>query len=131
VYRNSQSEIGWFPVSLTEKANTSPVFKGLPCRFNAFHWHGDTFDIPAGAVGLARSDACANQAFMYGQRVIGLQFHLESTVSSIRRLIKNSQDEGVADKYVQTPREMLAPNARFGEIERMLDTLLGNLAHQG
>jgi GMP synthase (glutamine-hydrolysing) len=68
---------------------------------------------------------------MYGQRVIGLQFHLESTVSSIRRLIKNSQDEGVADKYVQTPREMLAPNARFGEIERMLDTLLGNLAHQG
>jgi GMP synthase (glutamine-hydrolysing) len=131
VYRNSQSEIGWFPVSLTEKANTSHVFKGLPCRFNAFHWHGDTFDIPAGAVGLARSDACANQAFMYGQRVIGLQFHLESTVSSIRRLIKNSQDEGVADKYVQTPREMLAPNARFGEIERMLDTLLGNLAHQG
>jgi GMP synthase (glutamine-hydrolysing) len=131
VYRNSQPEIGWFPVSLTEKANASPVFKGLPCRFNAFHWHGDTFDIPAGAIGLARSDACVNQAFMYGQRVIGLQFHLESTMSSIRRLIENSQDEGGAGKYVQTPREMLAPNARFGEIENILDTLLDNLDHQG
>lgn len=130
VYRNSQPEIGWFPVSLTENANASPVIKGLPGRFAAFHWHGDTFDIPAGAVRLARSDACANQAFMYGQRVIGLQFHLESTVSSIRRLIQNSQTEGVAGKYVQTPQEMLAPGARFGEIERLLDTLLDNLDRQ-
>jgi len=47
------------------------------------------------------------------------------------RVYKNSQDEGVAGMYVQTPREMVAPYARFGEIERMLDTLLDNLAHQG
>ena len=131
VYRNSQPEIGWFPISLTENADASPVLKDLPGRFSAFHWHGDTFDIPAGAVRLARSDACTNQAFMYGQRVIGLQFHLESTVRSIRRLIQNSQTEGVSGKYVQTPQEMLAPGARFGEIERMLDTLLDNLDHQG
>ena len=67
---------------------------------------------------------------MYGQRVIGLQFHLEYTVRSIRLLIKNSKTEGVAGKYVQTLQEMLAPHDRFGEIERMLDTLLDNLDHQ-
>jgi GMP synthase-like glutamine amidotransferase len=67
VSKNKYKEIGWFPVSLTADAKNSPVFSTLPRKFAAFHWHGDTFKIPPGAVRIAESEGCANQAFEYGR----------------------------------------------------------------
>ena len=77
--KGQQKEIGWYKVKLTPEAKKSPVFKNLPQEFTAFHWHGDTFSIPAGAKRMASSEAYENQAFEYDNgRVVGLQFHLES-----------------------------------------------------
>ena len=59
----------------------------------AFHWHGDRFDIPSGAIPLGRSNACDNQGFIYQERVVGLQFHLETTAKSASDLIEHCGDE--------------------------------------
>jgi len=79
VYRNAHREIGWLPVDLTAAATTTGIFRGLPDRPVVFQWHGDTFDLPAGAVRLASSEGCCNQAFLAGRRALALQFHFEST----------------------------------------------------
>ncbi|MBU4222474.1 MAG: type 1 glutamine amidotransferase, partial [Euryarchaeota archaeon] len=105
VSRNRYAEIGWFPLTLTKEARTSPVFNALPLRFTAFHWHGDTFEIPSGAVRIAQSEACANQAFEYG-RTIGLQFHLEYSEKSIDLMFRNCADDIVDGRYIQKPEEI-------------------------
>ena len=102
VYPNPHKEIGWFPVHKTPQAHNTSIGKILPESFMAFHWHGDTFDIPKGAVHLAESKVCKNQAFVYLNRVIALQFHLESTQSSIESLIQNCRDELISAPYIQT-----------------------------
>ena len=66
----------------------------------AFHWHGDTFDIPSGAIHCASSEACANQAFVYDNRVVGLQFHCESTVVSVENIIENCADEIKESRFI-------------------------------
>ena len=104
--RNPEREIGWFPVRRTPESAACPFFSVLPQEFHAFHWHGDTFDIPEGAQRLATSDACANQAFRYGERVLALQFHLETTRESVGRLVRHCVAELVAGPYVQ-PEEAL------------------------
>ena len=102
VYPNPHKEIGWFPVHKTPQAHNTSIGKILPESFMAFHWHGDIFDIPKGAVHLAESKVCKNQAFVYLNRVIALQFHLESTQSSIESLIQNCRDELISAPYIQT-----------------------------
>lgn len=102
VYPNTHKEIGWFEVTRTTAADQTDLAGCLPERFNAFHWHGDTFDIPGGAVHLAVSQACPNQGFLYDQRVLGLQFHLESTRESIAALLTHCADELVTEPYIQT-----------------------------
>ncbi|MDQ7055614.1 MAG: type 1 glutamine amidotransferase [Persephonella sp.] len=67
VYKNSHKEIGWFPVYLTEEGKKSQSFKGFPREFTAFHWHGDTFEVPKGAVHTAFSEGCKNQSFEYNK----------------------------------------------------------------
>jgi len=69
-------EVGVFPVALTPPAARDPVFGDLPDSFPAFHWHGDTYELPDGAVGLARSERYEQQAFVF-QRAYAIQFHLE------------------------------------------------------
>jgi GMP synthase-like glutamine amidotransferase len=128
---NPFKEIGWLPVSLTPAASNSPLFHNLPSEFMAFHWHGDTFQIPPNALAAASSLGCANQAFAHNDKVVGLQFHLESTASSIKKLIQHCGDELVPGPYIQTPEEMLAPGHFFLEIDKIMTTLLNNMAQQG
>lgn len=130
VVRNAYREIGWFPVTLTEAAVRSPVCVALPQTFTAFHWHGDTFELPAGATHIAASEGCRHQAFTYGERVVALQFHLESTAQSVARLIENCGDEIVPDRYVQEAGAMLAGAQRFNAINRIMEGLLDRLALQ-
>jgi GMP synthase (glutamine-hydrolysing) len=101
VFRNTHKEIGWFPVNKTSEANQSPIGKILPERFMAFHWHGDIFDIPSGAVHLFKSEACRNQGFVFENRIVGLQFHLESTQPSIEALIENCGNEFIQAPFIQ------------------------------
>jgi GMP synthase-like glutamine amidotransferase len=79
VYPNRVKEIGWYEIELTEAGRGDALFNGCEPTEMVFHWHGDTFDLPAGAVQLARGTDCENQAFRYGRAAYGLQFHLEVT----------------------------------------------------
>jgi len=111
VYPNRHSEIGWLPIELTAEGRSSVPFGFLPERLKVFHWHGDTFHLPAGAVHLARSEGCDNQAFLFGERVLGLQFHLESTPDSVAGLVANCASEILPGAYVQDAETMLAAAA--------------------
>jgi len=102
VFRNANKEIGWFSANKIPTADQSVIGKSLPERFMAFHWHGDTFDIPSGAIHLAESEACKNQGFVYQNRIVGLQFHLESTRLSIEALIENCENELIPSPFIQT-----------------------------
>ena len=90
VYKGAQKEIGWFPVR-AEAAHA--LFEGLPVEFMAFHWHGETFDLPAKAERLASTPGTANQAFAVGKKVLGLQFHMEATKESVNALMANAANE--------------------------------------
>lgn len=127
VYPNGVKEIGWFPIELTRAGQRSPSFGFLPQRLVVFHWHGDTFDLPAGAVHIARSEACANQAFVYDERVIGLQFHLESTPKGVAALIENCSGELVDGSYIQTPSQLMAHPKAFRIINTAMDELLSRI----
>jgi GMP synthase-like glutamine amidotransferase len=78
VHRGPAVELGVRAVELTKAAREDPVFAAAPARFATLQWHGDTFELPAGATQLARSGAYEQQAFVLG-RAYGLQFHLEVT----------------------------------------------------
>jgi GMP synthase-like glutamine amidotransferase len=94
VYRNPVKEIGWFPVYWTEMATHDPLLCGLSSPETVFHWHGETFDLPGGAVWLAWSDACRNQAFRAAPGVYGFQFHLEVTPEMIAGWIREDENAG-------------------------------------
>ncbi|HWI54820.1 MAG TPA: type 1 glutamine amidotransferase, partial [Desulfobacteria bacterium] len=111
IIRNEYKEIGWFPVTKLKEADNS-LLGPLPEQFLAFHWHGDTFEIPPGAIRLAESEACKNQAFQFGGRVLGLQFHLESSRVSIGRLAENCRDEITDGKFIQA-EPLLLSNSEF------------------
>lgn len=96
VYKCSQKEIGWFDIA--KVPNTGFQF---PDTITVFHWHGETFTLPEGAVQLARSAACEQQAFQYGKNIIGLQFHLETTQETIVLMVENCHEELVADIFIQ------------------------------
>lgn len=89
VYPHTQTELGWYPLDLTFQGQAAPLQQVLPQHFNTFHFHGDTFDVPAGATRFAASAACSHQAFIYGDRVIGLQFHMELTSESLEEMLKH------------------------------------------
>ncbi|HYW43228.1 MAG TPA: type 1 glutamine amidotransferase [Bryobacteraceae bacterium] len=102
VYRNPLKEIGWFDILLTEAGAADPLFAGVRETETVFHWHGETFDLPAGAAWLARSERCRHQAFRIGDSIYGLQFHLEVNPAMIADWCL--QDENCGDV-----RELDAP----------------------
>jgi GMP synthase-like glutamine amidotransferase len=106
VSRNREKEIGWFPVEATP-ANGAALFR-FPPSAEVFHWHGETFDLPPGAVRLARSTGCENQAFQLGRAVLALQFHLETTPVAARAMVEHCGAELQPARYVQTAAEILA-----------------------
>lgn len=128
VFRNRYKEIGWFPVRLLTNAASSVPFRGFRDEFIAFHWHGDTFSLGPEAVMLAESEACAAQAFSYNAgRVLGLQFHLESSPENATALIQNCAGELVDGQYIQGPQAILEREDYFREINRTLLLLLNNM----
>ena len=125
IYTNTQNEIGWFPV---RAVNGPPKAFSFPETIQAFHWHGETFDLPPGAVHLAESDACKHQAFQIGEHVLGLQFHLETTPESARALIDKCRHELEPGPFVQAEEELLAtPEGHYAKINALMHRLLDNL----
>ncbi len=87
VKKAKQKEIGWSKVNLTDKGKQDSLFTGLPSQLNVFQWHEDIFEIPKGALHLAESQTCPNQAFRFGANAYGLQFHVEVTPEMIESWI--------------------------------------------
>lgn len=118
VYRAAQKEIGWFPVRRVAREGLGAV---LPETFTPLHWHGETFDLPGGAVRLAETDAVPNQAFLLGDKVAGLQFHIEATPWSVQALVENAAGEIEEGKpFQQAPGEILAETPRASAAVRPL-----------
>lgn len=107
VKANPYKEIGWFPV---KKAmwSANPIADILPFFFTTFHWHGETFDIPENAKLIFSSEACPNQSFIYGDRTVAFQFHMEVTPEIIQGFIEYGKNELKKDKYVQSADEILS-----------------------
>jgi GMP synthase (glutamine-hydrolysing) len=88
VGRSPQKEIGWHDLSPTEEGRDDPLLSHLGETEKIFQWHGDSFAIPEGAVHLASSPGCQNQAFRHGDRTYALQFHLEVDHPMIERWLR-------------------------------------------
>ncbi len=103
VRANGVKEIGWTEIKRTPAGRDDPLFSHFRDVEPVFQWHGDTFDIPEGAVHLAKNDDCPNQAFRYGETAYGLQFHLEV-------------DRPLIDRWLAIPhhqQEIAAENGRI------------------
>jgi GMP synthase-like glutamine amidotransferase len=130
VHKNKYREIGWFDIE-TDKAINDTLLAGVfPQQSRVFHWHGDTFDIPKGAVRIAKSQACLNQGFVFEDHIIGFQFHLESTQQSVENLVLNCKDEIDGSKYVQSEREILSMENNFFHINKIMHGVLDSLTRQ-
>jgi len=127
VFPNVKKEIGWFPVSCTESGSKSDIMKGLPHELMAFHWHGDTFELPKNAVHLMQTPICKIQAFLYKDNVLGLQFHLEAQKKNLDQMILNCKNELVPDDYVQTEQAILGHADYIKDCNEYFKILLHNL----
>lgn len=102
VYKNLHKEIGWFPIRKSQTNKT----KFLPEKISVFHWHGDTFDLPAGANVLFHSEATKIQGFEYGSNVLAMQFHLEIDEEGIDELIRHCKDDLDDSSFVMSEKEI-------------------------
>lgn len=122
VYPGPQKEIGWHPI---QRAAQAPAL--IPQELTVFHWHGDTFDIPEGAEMLATSTAGINQGFVYKDRAIGLQFHMETKLENMEALITHCHDELVDAPYIQSAEQMRAGFEHIQTVNNALSHLLNSL----
>lgn len=104
VYPNTQKEIGWFDISLTTELKS--MLGEIDDHIKVFHWHGDTFTLPEGAVRLASSPVTVNQGFIYNNNIIALQFHFEVDEKAIKGMNSAFDHELVKAEYVQTDVEI-------------------------
>lgn len=125
IRRSPDPEHGWFPI---EREGTHTNRFNFPSACVVFHSHGDAFDLPPGAARLARSAACPNQAFQVGRRVMGIQFHLESTPESARIIAEECADESPPGPYVQPVETLRAvPASAYAESVRLMGEVLNYL----
>lgn len=148
VWKNEHKEIGFFPISGKQlrcgtalrdawasffpnlgNANLKSGTAGSKPWKNqtVFHWHGDTFDIPEGAVRLASSEATKNQAFLYKDNVLALQFHLETTEESLLLLYDNAKDEIADAPFIQALEKMRPFFPTLGKANELMFALLKQL----
>lgn len=123
VQKNTYEEIGWFPVKRTKGLQDERV-QDLPISFDALHWHGDTFEIPSGASNFMVSDGCANQGFVYGDKVLGLQFHLEMLPSNVHAIYHECGKPDKTGTYIQSLEEILAPTEKYQRAGEILEEFL-------
>jgi GMP synthase (glutamine-hydrolysing) len=124
VYPNAHKEIGWFPTTWSEAAQSHDLTNHMPETLEVFHWHGDTYDLPQGAIHLAESAACRNQAFLYGDHVLAFQFHLEVKEENVRAMLAHCGEELVDARYIQARQEILRGMVHCGGVNEKIYELL-------
>jgi GMP synthase (glutamine-hydrolysing) len=123
-------EVGFGQVRLLGR-DTEPALAGLPAELPVLHWHGDTFDLPTGAVRLAETNACANQAFRLGARAFGLQFHVETDAALVRTWAEEDADFAISALGPAGPARIIADSDAASRAMRATgERLLGNILDQ-
>jgi GMP synthase (glutamine-hydrolysing) len=127
VYPASRREVGWAPVRFMG-VEREPSLRGLRAEETVQHWHGDTFDLPAGAVHLAATPICPNQAFHIRNRAFGLQFHCELGADMIATWVREDADYVLGANGPGGGERILADTKRFmPEAAQVGDRLLRNI----
>ena len=128
VYPGPHREIGWHNLRFFPSLGNYKICNDLPITRKVFHWHGDTFNIPAGATRIAGSQAFPNQGFIYDKHVVALQFHLEVSPESVKELVDNCRDELVEGPYIQSEKEILSEQSSFESNYQVLFQFLDYLS---
>jgi GMP synthase (glutamine-hydrolysing) len=111
VYQSNHSEFGWYPLSWEDSCTVDSVFHRCHEQSTVYLWHNDIFELPVGAVSLARTEATKCQAFRYGNRAYGLLFHLEVTRDIINQMTTQLRDELLANQV--DPLQLLQDTNQF------------------
>jgi len=128
VARNpSGKEIGWHPIRLCDSAREDRLMRDLPATMTPFHWHGDIFDLPPGAVSIASSDKTPCQAFRHGDKAYGFQFHFEVTRESVAAMANAFAKELVRENI---PADAMIAQAadHIPKLEKISDTVFSRWA---
>ena len=135
VYPASRREVGWAPVRFLG-VDREPALRGIGAQEILLHWHGDTFDLPPGAVHLAATEICPHQAFRIGGRAYGLQFHCELPAETIALWVREdaayvagASGPGGGERILADTRRYMAGAARVGE--RLLGNILATMSSAG
>jgi GMP synthase-like glutamine amidotransferase len=128
VFTAPEREVGWHSIEWTPEAKKDPIFAGLPPRLTVLHWHGDTFDLPKGAVHLARSERCENQAYRVRKNIYAFQFHIEATADMVRDWVKPRDSQTYIRGAGEDPDKLLkeTPDA-YARLEPDARKVIGNL----
>ncbi|APD07798.1 GMP synthase (glutamine-hydrolyzing) [Flavobacteriaceae bacterium UJ101] len=127
IKKNTHTEIGWYPISKSSVASNLNLIQDIPNDFTTFHWHGDTFELPKDSIPLFQSKACLNQAFLYKEHVLGLQFHMEVNQETMLDMVKEGQEELKEDLFVQSAEEIIAKNHFIQTNNQYLYSILDRL----
>jgi GMP synthase (glutamine-hydrolysing) len=129
VYANGVKEIGWYPIEMTPAAADDALFACGGTQ-TVFQWHGDTFDLPAEAVQLARSPLCEYQAFRYGPTAYGLQFHVEMTAPMIDQWLAAADASGELDglDYIDAGKIRGQSPQELPQLQALAAQMLGRFA---
>ncbi len=134
IIKSPDREVGYhttYRIPFSEKYND--LIATIPPEFPAFHWHSEMFEIPEGAKLFATTEGCPNQAFMYSDRVVGLQFHLETTPTAALELIENcGNDLKYAGRFISNSEDISEKRPKRdkkmnGILLVMLDTFLAKI----
>lgn len=115
VIKQKSPEIGWHDVDFTWNIGDSRETPGIvtklteifPNKMQAFHWHGETYNLPANSIKISESKACENQAFLIGSNVAAFQFHMEIKQEGVKALLENCSEDIDNSDYVQSNDEIL------------------------
>ncbi len=125
---NPEPEIGFWTVRFSAKALTHPLLRGWPEKATVLHWHFDTFTVPPGALRVGMSAGCAAQGFVWGDGVIGLQFHPEMTEEMVEQLMQFEAHETAEEQeFVQTAAQIRSKLKSVWKGRKLIETLLENM----
>lgn len=125
---NHEPEIGFWTVRFSAKALEHPLLRGWPEKAAVLHWHLDTFTVPPGAIRVGMSPGCATQGFVWGDGIIGLQFHPEMTVEMVEDLLAfEDHEQAEEQQFVQTAEQIRARLKSVWKGRKLLELLLANM----
>lgn len=123
---NSESkEIGFYPVEFRNEALDNKLLKGFPKELNILHWHNDMPQLNEEMTLIGSSKGCSNQGFIYKDKVVGLQFHLEIRRKDVDAMIEFDKEIiAIGGEFIMTPEEIRSQD--FNEINNHMKLLLNN-----